>query len=457
MEFHNTEYFGFQIIYVGHLKDILERIQSMSNIDIHNSFSPGQEILDPNRFAGRKENIAQAIKALCRPGASILVYGERGVGKTSFVEMVKLIAQDQVELIYRYKLHELRPTAGFKYKVISIECDQDVDSTDKVLQRLITSPEGISGLVGPNIETIETTTKDHFVFNLLKQIVSIGRSYEEKLVKKEFSEMSIYEIFTNLIIFIIQNVLKQDEGLLIVIDEFDRVSDNSKISSMIKTLSKNKVKFLISGVAKSYFELIKYHASIERQLFQGKIKINPMTEDEIEDLFQLAETNSNGFIRFEKSFKKEVKDRSYGFPYYVQLFGQLALDHFVDVYGSERKAHISKNHLIHGLEDFAEYEPKLEQLYLSLIGDDPAKELLLKGLALQLPNRILQNNSFRYCEKRGLTRPKPVLSVLLSARNPQVLVRISKDFLSFCDPLFKVYASTRNPILLKKTKGDYHL
>lgn len=429
----------------------------MSNIDIHNTFSPGQEILDPNRFAGRKGNIAQAIKALCRPGTSILVYGERGVGKTSFVEMVKLIAQDQVELIYRYKLHELTPSAGFKYKVISIQCDEDVDSTDKVLQRLITSPEGISGLIGPKIETIETTTKDQFGLNFLKQIVSIGSSYEEKLVKKEFSEMSIYEIFTNLIIFMIQNVLKQDEGLLIVVDEFDRVSDNSKISSMIKTLSKNKVKFLISGIAESYFELIKYHASIERQLFQGKIKINPMTEDEIENVFELAEINSNSFIQFEKRFKKEVKDRSYGFPYYVQLLGQLALDHFVNIYGSERKAHITKDHLIHGLKDFAEYEPKLEQIYLSLIGDDPARELLLKGLALQLPKRIFQSNAFRYCEKRGLTRSKSVLPVLLSARNPQILIRISKDFLSFCDPLFKIYASTRTPILLKKTEGDYHL
>jgi len=59
--------------------------------------------------------------------------------------MIKLIAQDQVELIYRHKLHALRPTAGFQYKVISVECDEDVDSTEKVLQRLITSPEGMSG------------------------------------------------------------------------------------------------------------------------------------------------------------------------------------------------------------------------------------------------------------------------------------------------------------------------
>ena len=192
----------------------------MGKLDIHNTFSPGQEIIDPQKFAGRKGNIAQAIKALCRPGTSILVYGERGVGKSSFVEMVKLIAQDQVELIYRHKLNALRPPTGFQYKVISVECDADVDSTEKVLQRIITSPEGISGLIGPRLAAIETRIKDHFALNLLKQVVSIGREYEEKITRKEFTEMSIYEMFTNLVILIIQNVLGPDEGLLIVIDEF---------------------------------------------------------------------------------------------------------------------------------------------------------------------------------------------------------------------------------------------
>ena len=429
----------------------------MDRIDIHNTFSPGQEIQEPHKFAGRRRNIEQAIKALCRPGTSMLVYGERGVGKSSFVEMVKLIAQDQVELIYRHKLQSLRPSAGFQYKVISMQCDADVDNTEKVLQRLITSPEGISGLVGPRLATIETTAKNHFALNLLKQVISIGASYEETLTKKEFAEMSVYEMFTNLIIFITQSILEPDEGLLIVIDEFDRVKDNSKMASMIKTLSKSKVKFLISGIAESYFELIGQHASIERQLFQGKIKINPMTEDEIENVFALAEKTAEGLIHFEKQFKEEVKSRSYGFPYYVQLFGQLALDNFVKIHGLLSKIQITKTHLIQGLKDFAEYEPKLEQIYSSVISEDPARELLLKGLAIQVPSRISQSNVFEYCQKRGLGNPKPVLAVLLSARNPQVLFRVSSDLVSFCDPLFKIFACTRAPVLVKETGGDYYL
>ena len=429
----------------------------MHKFDIHNLFCPGQEILDPERFAGRRNNISQAIKALCRQGTSILVYGERGVGKTSFVEMVKLIAQDQVELIHRYKLQNITPSKGFKYKIISIECDEDVDITDKVLQRLITSPEGISGLVGPKIDKIETTVKDHLGINFLKSIASMQYSHEEKLIRKEFEEVSIYELFSNLIIYITQYILKQDEGLLIVIDEFDRVKDNTKISSVIKTLSKGKVKFLISGIAESYIDLIKYHASIERQLFQGKIKINPMDGEEIENVFHLVHKNSKGILNFEKGFIDEVKVRSDGFPYYVQLFGQLALDNFVASYGSGKRDYITKTHLVNGLKDFSQYEPKLEQIYLSVIGDDPSRELVLKGLSVQLPRRIQQGNVFRYCNKRGLPQPRQILSILLGIRNPRIIERISREFITFSDPLFKIYVSVRPPVHLKKNSEGYYI
>lgn len=141
----------------------------MTTVDFHNIFSPSQEIIDPEKFAGRKHNVKQSIKVLCRDGASLIVYGDRGVGKTSFVEMVKLIAQGQVELIHRYKLKQYAPASGFQYKIICIECDEDVDSTEKVLHRLITSPEGIRGLLGPQLEKIETTIKEQHTLNLFKK------------------------------------------------------------------------------------------------------------------------------------------------------------------------------------------------------------------------------------------------------------------------------------------------
>lgn len=411
--------------------------------DLHNIFSPSQEILDPERFAGRKESVAMAVKALCRPGSSIVVYGERGAGKTSFVEMIKLIAQDQVELIHRYRLHQLKPLKGFQYKVVSIECDEDVDCTEKVLQRLITSPEGFSGFLGPRIEKIETTVKDKYTIGLVKNLLSKSMCSEEKISLGKVEEKSIYEQFTNLVLFTIQEVLGEGEGLLIVVDEFDRVSDSSKMSSLIKTLSKNKVKFLLCGIADNYHELLQGHASIMRQLFQGTIKISPMEVDEVFSLFRLVEEYTNSEIIFDKKFIDEVIFRSKGYPYYVQMFGQIALDHAV-FYESGKKLKITRENLISGLKTFSTYDPVMDDIYLKVIGNDSAKEIILKSLAIQLPVRIQEALALKYCEKRGLKNPRKYLTQLLGNRDPQIIKRIDKGYVTFVDPLFKVFASNRD-------------
>ncbi len=81
----------------------------MSNINLYSTFFPGQQIEDPKWFAGRKFDIEKALKSLCSPGASIIVFGERGVGKSSFVEMIKLIATGNSHLLYKYNFQKLFP------------------------------------------------------------------------------------------------------------------------------------------------------------------------------------------------------------------------------------------------------------------------------------------------------------------------------------------------------------
>ncbi len=87
----------------------------MEPIRVHDTFVPGQHRADAKRFCGRKEQIKTAVKALSREGTSIVVYGDRGVGKSSFVEMVKLIAQDKTSVVYDFKFHQLLPKHGFQF------------------------------------------------------------------------------------------------------------------------------------------------------------------------------------------------------------------------------------------------------------------------------------------------------------------------------------------------------
>jgi GTPase SAR1 family protein len=423
-------------------------IKSLS-FDIHSTFFPQQHIHDPSWFAGRRFDIERALKALCRPGASIIVYGERGVGKSSFVEMIKLIASGNSRLIFRHDLHKTFPPEKFKYKVISVECDGEAVSTSKVLQRLITSPLGIKSIISGRTEKIETTLKEKLGFDVFK-IFSFGGEDTEKKIQKEFTEESTIELFSNLILTISKEILTNGEGLLIAIDEFDLIEDNSKFATLIKTLSKNNVKFLISGIAESYEKLLAGHQSVMRNFTEGRIHIKAMDKEEVKDLFDLVTINSNRTLLFNESFVSDVFEKSQGYPYYVQLFGQFSLDAALRIRTeNQRSFNINTQHLKLGISSLVEYEPRFDKDYLSIINDNAEKELLLKALARQAPRKISDEQIFSYCRKRGIIQPKNVLASLLAHR-PQFLIREKEsDFVYFADPLFKTFCNARNVELIK--------
>jgi replication-associated recombination protein RarA len=52
------------------------------------AFSPGAPVRDKDVFAGRTQQIRRVIDAISQHGKSVLIYGERGVGKTSLANVV---------------------------------------------------------------------------------------------------------------------------------------------------------------------------------------------------------------------------------------------------------------------------------------------------------------------------------------------------------------------------------
>jgi len=66
-------------------------------INVDDTFFPGHQIVDPKLFSGRKNEIGQAVQALSRKGCSIIVYGDRGTGKTSILEMISSMTRDLIK------------------------------------------------------------------------------------------------------------------------------------------------------------------------------------------------------------------------------------------------------------------------------------------------------------------------------------------------------------------------
>ena len=385
----------------------------------------------------------------------MIVFGERGCGKTSFVEMVKQLAMGESHLLYKYKFHKYFSPSKLKFKTICFTCNSETNTTAKVLHNLITNPEGIRKLIHGRTEKEENTIKARVGVNIFK-ILSGGFDEEKKLTSSNFKEESVFELFNNLIITISNDILKPNEGLLIIVDEFDLVEDSEKMASLIKNLSKNNVKFLLSGIAESYDKLIKGHRSIMRQLIYGRIHIPLMSEEEIREVFTLLEENTDRKIRIEPNFVDDVLKKSNGFPYFVQLFGKLAAEEYIFERGEHLPMIIHSQHLKKGIKNLGLYEYQMESDYLAIIRDNPYKEIIIKFIASQISKKVKDDAIFSYCYKNNIWQPIPknTLASLLGNRDPRFLIRenTDSDYVSFIDPLFKTFVNSRHLELIRRSK-----
>ena len=69
--------------------------------DITEAFSPGAPVQEKDLFSGRTSQISALVDAVNQRGRHAIVYGERGVGKTSLVNILGLVMhRPNKELIY---------------------------------------------------------------------------------------------------------------------------------------------------------------------------------------------------------------------------------------------------------------------------------------------------------------------------------------------------------------------
>lgn len=59
--------------------------------DITEAFSPGDPVQEKDLFSGRTSQIKSLMDAVSQRGRHAIVYGERGVGKTSLVNILQLV------------------------------------------------------------------------------------------------------------------------------------------------------------------------------------------------------------------------------------------------------------------------------------------------------------------------------------------------------------------------------
>ena len=256
--------------------EVLDRLRLVGE-----AFRPAAPIDRRSLFSGRSEQISELFSIAAQPGQHAVIFGERGVGKTSLAavtaEMFKsaniLVARatcdisDDYGSVWRKAFDELRLHTT----------TQKVGFTGGTQE----TSRSLAGLLGDDVTP-------NSVRNALEQIST-------------------------------------QRDVVIFIDEFDRLQDAAGrvlFADTIKTLSDRVVRATVAliGVADSVSELVREHRSVERALAQ--IHMPRMTRQE------LAEIATRGIELAQMAIRPDAVRRiaalSQGLPHYTQLLTQLA-------------------------------------------------------------------------------------------------------------------------------------
>jgi hypothetical protein len=242
-------------------------------------FTPNRPIDLPEYLSGRFDLIFNIKEAINTQGLHIILYGDRGTGKTSIAHVIEKM------------IHE--PDKKDGKRVILVSCDTSDDFPSmwrKVFQEIMITQRQL-GFVQQSVATVIGSMDDK---------VSVATPNDVRLHIKTFPNPT-----------------------LIIFDEFDRIPEKKNgrrlMADTIKLFSDTNINatIMLVGVATSINELIHEHQSIVRNISQ--IQVQPMDSAELAEIIQKGYSNS-GFT-FEGGLDYKMAALSQGYPHYTHLLG----------------------------------------------------------------------------------------------------------------------------------------
>ena len=243
------------------------------------AFRPHAPIEAASLFRGRLAQIRDVVDAMTAAGLHAVIYGERGIGKTSLANIV----------------HEY---VGGEVAISKTICGQG-DTFSSVIRRAAGSiqlslPVRQAGFVPSE------SYRDADLDRLLPGV--------DQLVPDEVAGL----------------LARIPLSLVFVIDEFDRLApgETNAFADLIKACSDRGVSatLVLVGVAEDIDALLHSHASVVRNLRQ--VHLPRMSDDEIGEI--IDEGLAQAGFTIEPEARRQVISVSQGFPHFTHLLAQSA-------------------------------------------------------------------------------------------------------------------------------------
>lgn len=253
---------------------------------LRHAFTPSQPVADRRLFAGRDDVLKTIIRAIEDQRLHVVLYGERGIGKTSLLHVLTQAASEA------------------RYIVVYTSCGANSNFDETFRAAAAEIPLLFHSGFSP---TAAETEKGSTLADLLPN---------EPLSPRKFGDLCAKLTGTR---------------VLIILDEFDRAESGSfrrDVAELIKNLSDRlgRVQLVLAGVAADLTELVEHIPSIRRNIFA--LRVPKMSEAEVMQIVSNGEREAD--LKFDAAASAFVVEVARGSPYIANLIchhaGHAALD-----------------------------------------------------------------------------------------------------------------------------------
>lgn len=392
------------------------REQKIRNSKVRDVFTPHVPIMDVHLFFGRQRQVASVIEHLNTPGQHALLFGDRGVGKSSLANICADVLLGQLidgPLIKKSCDSTDTFLSIVAKPLLDVGVNIQIDSESK------SKTEG--GNAGLNIPVISAGIKSD----------STNASTASGLRARALSPAWVAEQIGGL------------KGLLLI-DEVDAISDaedKQKLAELVKQLSdaQSPLKILLVGIAQTAADLTAGHPSVQRCL--RETRVGRMGEQELKEIIFNGQKKLN--LSFSAAAVKRIVAVSSGYPHFTHL---LALKSAEDAIAEGKKEIFVADVEEATRRAVNDAEGSLKKTYDDAVRSaqtETYKKILLAASLCKSEELTAAELRGAYEKLHGEAMPQSRLNnyliKLVSGNGSRVLRRLGKGVYRFSDPRMPSY------------------